>query len=100
MMVIDDASQGPVLTMEIRAILDTGRQRSYVKSDVQDTINLKYLRSESLIIETFGIDREDPSVVELQITTQEGETLVLSALLFLTYVTCAGIVPCHIQAYV
>ena len=82
MMVIDDASQGPVTTMEVRAILDTGSQRSYVKSDIRDALNLKCLRSESLIIKPFGADRENPrlcDVVELQITTRDGESLVLSA---------------------
>jgi hypothetical protein len=76
-MVIDDASRGPVTTMEVRAILDTGSQRSYVKNDVREALNLKHLRSESLVIKAFGTDREDTRLCEVQIT-KDGESFILS----------------------
>ena len=41
-------------SMEARLILDSGSQRTYVTKQVQKTLSLKPIRTETVIIKTFG----------------------------------------------
>ena len=71
--VVYDANQPrSILSLEVRAILDLGSQRSYVTARVREAIDMRKVRSESMIIKTFGSDKEDKrtcDVVELGVVT-------------------------------
>ena len=81
--VVYDANQPrSTLSLEVRAILDLGSQRSYVTARVCEALDMRKVRSESMIIKTFGSDKEDRrtcDVVELGVVTKNGEPLTLSA---------------------
>ena len=81
--IVYDASQPEsTSSLEVRAILDLGSQRSYVTVRVQEALNMRKVRSESMIIKTFGSERENRricDIVELGIVTKNGEPLTLSA---------------------
>lgn len=79
--VVRDAARpqaGPQL--EVRAILDSGSQRSYVTARVCDALEAKTSRSERMVIKTFGSAHENSSVyniVEVMLTATDGEALIL-----------------------
>ena len=77
-----DASQPePAPTLEVRAILDAGSQKSYVTIHVQETLYVKGSHSESMIIKTFGSgqgERRICDIVQLKIATNDGDPLILS----------------------
>ena len=81
--VVYDANQPrSTPSLEVRAILDLGSQRSYVTARVREALDMRKVRSESMIIKTFGSDEEDKrtcDVVELGVVTKNGEPLTLSA---------------------
>ena len=54
---------------EVRLILDCGSQRTYITKQVQETLSLKALRTETVMINTFGANQRS-----------RGEVLYLSAL--------------------
>ena len=67
--------------MEVRAILDPGSQTSYVTTRLREKLSLRRMRSECMIIKTFGSDKEDRKtcdVVELGILTRSGTPQRLS----------------------
>lgn len=69
---------GPQL--EVRALLDSGSQRSYVTTQVNEALNARKLRSERMVIKTFGAGQGTSVVydfVELIVTTRDGEALTL-----------------------
>lgn len=73
--VCDATHLEPTSSLEVRAILDPGSQRSYVTTHVREKLSLRRIRSESMIIKTFGSDKEDKrtcDVVELGILTKLG----------------------------
>ena len=73
----------PTSHVEVRAILDSGSQRTYVTSQVQERLNLPAKRSESLCIKTFGNSEGRSTaceVVDLGLCTKNGEALTASAL--------------------
>ena len=81
--VVCDASQeGPAQTLEVRAIFDLGSQRLYVSARVQEALNLRRVRSESMIIKTFGSnnkgDHRACDIVELKVSTKNGDSLTVS----------------------
>ena len=53
----DAAQQGTTPTMEVRVILDTGSQRSYATTRVQEVLGAEKMYSETMIINTFGAER-------------------------------------------
>ena len=68
---------------EVRLILDCGSQRTYITKQVQETLSLKALRTETVMINTFGANqrsRQTCDIVEFNITVKDGEVLYLSAL--------------------
>ena len=77
-----DASQvGPAPTLEVRAILDLGSQRSYITTQARAALQLKKVRSESMIIKPFGSatrDRQICDIVELKILTKKSGPLILA----------------------
>ena len=76
----DAAQQGTTPTMEVRAILDTGSQRSYATTRVQEVLGAKKMYSEAMIIKTFGAERGERrvcDVIQLKIDTRSGNPLVL-----------------------
>ena len=78
---VSDATQSPpAATVEARAILDTGSQRSYVTTQVRETLSARKSHSELMIINTFGSERgekRDCDVVQLKFATNDSESLVL-----------------------
>ena len=79
--VCDATRSGPAPTLEVRAILDLGSQRSYISARVRRALDLRKVRSESMIIKTFGSnqgERRTCDVVESKIMTRVGEPLTLS----------------------
>jgi hypothetical protein len=73
------AGLGP--TLEVRAILDPGSQRSYVTSRAREVLQLKRVRSESMSIKTFGSttgDRQVRDVVQLKVLTKNSDPLILA----------------------
>ena len=81
--IVHNASQPEsTSSLEVRAILDLRSQRSYVTVCVQEALNMRKVRSESMIIKTFGLEGENKGtcdIVELGIVTKNGEPLTLSA---------------------
>ena len=78
-----DASQPePAPTLEVRAILDAGSQKSYVTIRVQEALHVKRSHSESVIIKTFGSgqgERRICDIVQLKIATNDAYPLIHSA---------------------
>ena len=78
---VRDAGQhdhGP--TLEVRALLDTGSQRSYVTTHVQKVLHIRKSHSESMVIKTFGSEwgeKKVCDVVRLEFITSDNEPLVL-----------------------
>ena len=73
----------PPESVEVRAIMDSGSQRTYVTTHVKESLHLPSKRTESLRIKTFGSTEERETVceaVELGLVTSSGERLKLSAL--------------------
>ena len=67
----------------IRGILDSGSQRTYVRSRVKEILHLTAVRAESLHIKTFGsVNGLDTScdVVEFGLGTSDGKSLTVTAL--------------------
>ena len=48
-LVADANSSNPATTMEVRAVLDPGSQRSYVSTEVQSSLNLKKTRTDRVL---------------------------------------------------
>lgn len=66
----------PANTMNVRLILDSGSQRSYVTSRVKNNLNLPCIGSESLMIKTFGSTKETLQtcdIVQLSIGNGNGQ---------------------------
>ena len=80
---MSDATQpNSTPTVEIRAILDTGSQRTYVTTRVKDNVRARTLYSEDIVIKTFGSEwgeRRLCDVIHLRIATNDGGDLVLPA---------------------
>ena len=69
--------------MEIRIILDSGSQRSYVTTRVKETLGLRSESAEVMLIKTFGSDAEKRhtcEVVSLGMKVKDGGNLVMSLL--------------------
>lgn len=79
--VVSDATQiGATPAIEVRALLDTGSQRSYVTERVREALGATPIRSETMIIKTFGAargERKTCDVIQLRISTKDGEHLTL-----------------------
>ena len=78
---LNDAA--PPTCVEVRAIMDSGSQRTYVTSRVRETLRLPTKRTESLRIKTFGAaEGRDTNcdAVELGLVAKDGEELTLNAL--------------------
>ena len=73
---------GDSLAHEARAILDLGSQRSYVTASLRQTLKLKVIRSEALVIKGFGSERAVSSqcdIVEVRIAIRAGGYMKLLA---------------------
>ena len=73
----------PPICVAVRAIMDSGSQRTYVTSQVRERLNPPTKRTESLRIKTFGSTEGQDTVceaVELGLLTRDGETLKLTAM--------------------
>ena len=71
----------PLPTLEVRAILNSGSQRSYVTTRVHEMLSLKKIWSDTMIIKTFGTEngeRQTYDVVEFGVQTREDECLNLT----------------------
>ena len=69
--------------MGARLILDSGSQRTYVTKQVQNTLSLKPLRTETVIIKTFGSKQgstQTCDVVEFSIKAKDGAMIYVTAL--------------------
>ncbi|MCG8624683.1 MAG: hypothetical protein MJE68_22140, partial [Proteobacteria bacterium] len=49
-------------TLEVRAILDSGSQRSYTTIRVRERLQLRMVQSENMSIKSFGSTTEDQQV--------------------------------------
>lgn len=79
---LDDATSPPT-SIVIRAILDSGSQRTYVTSRIKEILHLIPKQMESLRIKTFGSSEERDTLceaVDLALITKDRETLKLTAL--------------------
>ena len=68
-------------TLEVRAILDLGSQRSYVTARVLEALDLMTVWSERMVIKTFGSSvgmQQTCDIVDLRIMTKEGSPLTIS----------------------
>ena len=73
----------PPNSIKVRAIMDSGSQRTYVTSRVRESLHLPVKRTETLSIKTFGSTEGQDTVcetVELGLITKIGESLKLIAL--------------------
>ena len=71
----------PQRIKEIRILLDSGSQRSYVAKKVQDTLSLTTKSVETMLIKTFGSDQENKQtcdVVRLGMSLKNGGHLEMS----------------------
>ena len=78
--VCDATQPNSVPTLEVRAILDTGSQRSYVTTRVKEAIRARKSHSESMVIKTFGSECGEKRVceiIQLRVATNDGGSLVL-----------------------
>ena len=72
----------PGSTLEVRAILDPGSQRSYVMTQARELLQLKRVRSEIMSIRPFGSttgDQQVRDVVKLKILMKNSDPLILAA---------------------
>ena len=72
----------PQKTQGARVILDSGSQRSYVTSSLQQLLSLEKVGSERMVIKTFGSEVEDVrsyDVVRLGVLTREGNCMEITA---------------------
>lgn len=79
---LDDATSSPT-SIVVRAIMDSGSQRTYVTSRVKEMLRLSPKKTESLRIKTFGFSEERDTLceaVELALVTKDDGTLKLTAL--------------------
>ena len=66
--------------VEVRALLDTGSQRSYITTRLQEALGAKKVHSEAMIIKTFGAARAEKrtcNILQLKINTNDGGSLTL-----------------------
>ena len=73
----------PPSCIEVRAVMDSGSQRTYVTSCLRESLHLPTKRTESLRIKTFGSTEEHDTTceaVDLGLVAKDGETLRLTAL--------------------
>ena len=73
----------PNKTIEIRAIFDSGSQRSYITNKVKETLKLDSRSTETMLIKTFGSTRSGKQVcdvVSVGMILKNGGTLELSLL--------------------
>lgn len=66
----------------VRGVLDSGSQRTYITDRVSEALNLSAIRSESLLVKTFGSPQGlemSCEVVELGLRVRDGSLLTLSA---------------------
>ena len=78
--VCDATQPSSAPTVEVRAILDTGSQRSYATTRVREATQARKSHSELLIIKTFGSERGEKrncDVIELRATTIDGDSLTM-----------------------
>ena len=71
-------------TAQVRILLDTGSQRTYITSRLKSKLNLSPVKSETLHLNTFGDERytkQQCDVVNLRIQGSQGE-IEISALCF------------------
>lgn len=79
-MVYDATQLHTAPKVEVRALLDTGSQRSYVTTRVQEALGAKEVHSEAMIIKTFGATRGEKrtcDILRLKINVDCGEILTL-----------------------
>ncbi len=65
----------PDVTLKVRAVLDTGSQRSYATDAVKEALNLESKEMHQLMIATFGATAQDPrdcGVVRVGLKLKEG----------------------------
>lgn len=70
-------------SMEARLILDSGSQRTYVTKQVQETLSLKPIRTETVIIKTFRSkqgNQQTCDVVEFGIKAKDGAMIYITTL--------------------
>ena len=69
----------PSNTMDVRIILDSGSQRSYVENRVRETLELPTEQVETIVIKTFASKERIQvcDVIKLAIKTKDGTNLVL-----------------------
>ena len=78
--VCDASVEGTAPNLKVKAILDLGSQRSYVTARVREALKLRKLRSEFMIIKTFGSDKGDHracDIVELRIMMKNGDSFTV-----------------------
>ena len=78
--VCDASVESTAPSLEVRAIQDLGSQRWYVTARVREALKLRKLRSEFMIIKTFGSDKGDHracDIVELRIMMKNGDSLTV-----------------------
>ena len=71
-------------TARVRILLDTGSQRTYITSQLKSKLNLSPVKSETLLLNTFGDERytkQQCDVVNLRLQGSQGE-IEISALCF------------------
>ena len=69
-------------TLEVRAILDSGSQRSYTTIRVRERLQLRMVQSENMSIKSFGSTTEDQQVrdvVKMKILMKNSDPLILAA---------------------
>ena len=90
-------SETPQQTLRVRAILDTGSQRSYITSRVKEALTLRKEGERCMAITTFGsveCNVQKCEVVQLCLKTRDGGRLLIEA--FVVPVICA---PLSIAKY-
>ena len=69
----------PEISAQVRVILDSGSQRSYITTELKDKLNLPTLKSKPLMIKTFNSESESIQVcdvVQLCVSNKEGNLAV------------------------
>ena len=69
----------PEISAQVRVILDSGSQRSYITTELKDKLNIPTLKSEPLMIKTFNSQSESIQVcdvVQLCVSNKEGNLAV------------------------
>ena len=61
--------------LKVRALFDTGAQRSYVSKRVADKLGLETVQTDNLVIATFGAEKQRAKAVNLvKLTVRKEET--------------------------